>query len=60
MATMRRSEEFEGEELGSSAIEMAGYSSEIDAIREKEFPMLQGVLAELHTLGSRINVSLQE
>ena len=52
MATMRRSEEFEGEELGSSPFEMAGYSSEIDAIRENEFPMLQGMLAELHKLGS--------
>ena len=48
MATMRRSDEFEGEELEPSAIRMAGYYSEIDAIREKEFPMLQGRLAELH------------
>ena len=53
MATMRRSEELEDEEMGSSAIEIAGYSSDIDAIREKEFPMLQGMLAELHMLGSK-------
>ena len=53
MATLRQSEEFEGEELEPSAIRMAGYYSEIDAIREKEFPMLQGRLAELRMLGSR-------
>ena len=53
MATMRRIQEFEGEELEPSAIRMAGYYSEMDAIREKEFPMLQGRLAELHMLGFR-------
>ena len=60
MATMRRSEELEGEELEPNAIRMAGYYSEIDAIREKEFPMLQGRLAELHMLGSENSCLVQE
>ena len=53
MATMRRSEEFEDEGLEPSSIRMVGYYSEIDAIREKEYPTLQGRLAELLMLGSR-------
>ncbi|KAF6232035.1 hypothetical protein HO173_009872 [Letharia columbiana] len=40
MATMKPSKKPEGEELSPRA--MADYNSEIDAIREKEFPMLQG------------------
>lgn len=42
MATLKPSKEPEGEESNPRALSMAGYNSEIDVIREKEFPMLQG------------------
>ena len=60
MAAMKRGKEPEGEGLDLSATSMAGYYSEIDAIREKEFPALQGKLAELHTLGASDSRILQE
>lgn len=44
MATMKPSKEAEGEEPNPRATSLADYNSEIDAIREKEFPMLQGRL----------------
>lgn len=47
MATMKSGEEAEGEVPKPRAMSMAGYNNEIDAIREEEFPMLQGRLAEL-------------
>ena len=47
MATMKRSEDFKGEEVETSVTRMAGYYSKTDAIRGKEFPMLQGRHAEL-------------
>lgn len=47
MATMKRSKGPEGEEVNSRAASMAGYNSEIDAFRGKEFPMLQGRSAEV-------------
>lgn len=39
---MKPSKEPEGKQPKPDATSMAGYSSEIDAIREREFPMLQG------------------
>ena len=60
MATMKPIKEPEGrqgEEPNPRA--MAGYNSEIDAIREKEFPMLKGMLTKVQTLGSRDSRILQ-
>lgn len=51
MATMKPSDESEGEEPNPRAMSMAGYNTKIDAIREEEFPMLQGRLAEVLVLG---------
>ena len=48
MATMKISKEPVSEE--TTPREKAHYNSEIDAIREKEFPMLQGMLAEVKSL----------
>lgn len=45
MATMKPNKEPEGEKPNPRATRMADYNSEIDAIREAEFPMLQGRLA---------------
>lgn len=42
MATMKRSKDAKGEESNQKAMIGAGYNSDIDAIREKEFPMVQG------------------
>ena len=47
MATVKPGEEAEGEVPNLRATSMAGYNNRIDAIREEEFPMLQGMLAEL-------------
>ena len=47
MATMKPSNEAEGEEPNPRATSLADYNSEIDAIRGKEFPMLQGRLIEV-------------
>ena len=44
MATMKPSKEAEGEGPNPRATNLADYNSEIDAIREKEFPMLRGRL----------------
>lgn len=60
MATLKPSKEPEGEESNPRALSMAGYNSEIDVIREKEFPMLQGRLTELQVLGARDSRILQE
>ena len=45
MATMRPSEKPEGEEPSLKVTSMAGYNRKIDAIRDEEFPLLQGRLA---------------
>lgn len=58
MATMKPSKKPEGEELSPRA--MADYNSDIDAIREKEFPMLQGRLTKVPTRGPRDSRMLQE
>ena len=60
MATMKPSKEPEGEERSSRATSMAGYYSKVDALREKEFPMLQGRFTEVHALGARDSRILQE
>lgn len=60
MATMKPSNEPKGKQPKPKAISMAGYSSEIDAIREKEFPMLQGRRAEAQALGARDSRIMQE
>ena len=45
MATMKPRDEPDSEEPNPRATSMAGYNNGIDAIREEEFPMLQGRLA---------------
>lgn len=60
MATMKPSEKPEGEEPSLKATSMTGYNRKIDAIRDEEFPMLQGRLAEVQTLGARSSCILQE
>lgn len=60
MATMKPRKEPEGEEPNPVFTSMAGYNSEIDTIKEKEFPMLQGRPPELQTLGARGSRILQE
>lgn len=60
MATMKRSTEPDGEERKPGLTSMAGYYSKVDAIREKEFPMLQGRFTDLHVLGARDSRILQE
>ena len=57
---MKPSKEPEGKQPKPDATSMAGYSSEIDAIREREFPMLQGRRAEVQILGARDSRIMQE
>lgn len=52
MATMKRSKGPEGEEVDSRAASMAGYNSEIDTFRGKEFPTLQGRSPEVDMLSA--------
>lgn len=47
MAALKPREEPQGEQPNPRATSVAGYNSNIDAIREKEFPMLQGKLSEV-------------
>lgn len=55
MATMKPSKEPDGQEPNLKAVSMAGYNSKIDAIRDEEFPMLQGRIAEEQMLrGERL------
>ena len=58
MAPMKPSKEPDGEETNPSAT--AGYNSNIDAIREKEFPMLQGRPPQVQRMGLRDSHCLQE
>ncbi len=57
---MKRDKEPEGRELNPGATSMLGYNSGIDAIRETEFPMLQGRFAHVHKLWFRDSRTLQE
>ena len=58
MASMKPSKEPDGEETNPSSI--AGYNSNVDAIREKEFPMLQGRPTQVHRMGLTDLHCLQE
>ena len=53
MAAMKRSKEPDGDVPNSRVASMAGYNSEIDAIREEEYPMLQGEISYLLLGGVR-------
>ena len=58
MATMKRSKDARSEQSNQSATIGAGYNRDIDAIREKEFPMVQGRLAEILVLEMRDSLIL--
>ena len=58
MAPLKPSKEPDGEETSPSTI--AGYNNNVDAIREKEFPMLQGRPTQVHRMGLRDLHCLQE
>ena len=58
MAPMKPSKEPDSEATNPSTI--AGYNSNVDAIREKEFPMLQGRPTQVHRMGLRDLHCLQE
>lgn len=58
MASVKQGKEPEGEGLDPNATSMGGYYTKmIDVIREREFPTLQGRLAELHMLGKETHLS---
>ena len=60
MAALKPREELQGEQPNPRATSMAGYNSNIDAVRDKEFPMLQGRLSGVQILGARHLRILQE